>query len=247
MIKTPPESSNINNVITFGINTSQEQGSIDNNSSSATNETASSGNGNNNVVAETVSDDLQFVNPLPISLVDNTHETIPRKDDSCVWAKDVHVDNYTIIEGNTGRSAKLGAYVVWTIQIQILTPEDEEDEEQEEEQNDLCNLTEDDACNGRWSLHAPRHEGHKHKYQGTNVITIHKRYSEFVSLRQRLWYAFPQQRKGIPELPPKSVVSKFRESFLESRRKGLEYFLLTILLNPVFAQSPIVKDFVRKK
>ena len=79
------------------------------------------------------------------------------------------------------------------------------------------------------------------------VITIRKRYSEFDKLRQQLKFAFPNRLHQIPELPPKSVVSKFRISFLESRRRGLEYFLLCILLNPVFSGSPIVKKFVRAK
>lgn len=65
----------------------------------------------------------------------------------------------------------------------------------------------------------------------------------------------------IPELPRKSVVSRFRPKFLEARKRGLNHFLKCelpsqtailgtdtisscILLNPEFASSPVLKDFV---
>ncbi len=67
----------------------------------------------------------------------------------------------------------------------------------------------------------------------------------------------------IPALPSKSVVSRFRPRFLEARQRGLNHFLKyaadlervwmtsliefcssCILLNPEFAASPILKDFI---
>ncbi|GAA89293.1 PX domain protein [Aspergillus luchuensis IFO 4308] len=56
-------------------------------------------------------------------------------------------------------------------------------------------------------------------------ITVRLRYSEFDDLRQRLVASFPHAKNALPPLPPKSVIFKFRPSFLESRRVGLEYFL----------------------
>ena len=56
-------------------------------------------------------------------------------------------------------------------------------------------------------------------------MVIRKRYSEFVDLRERLIEAFPDFEAAVPELPPKSVISKFRPRFLERRRSGLQYFL----------------------
>ncbi|KAL5336741.1 Phox homologous domain-containing protein [Aspergillus crustosus] len=75
-------------------------------------------------------------------------------------------------------------------------------------------------------------------------ITVRMRYSEFDDLRLKLVASFPNAKNALPTLPPKSVLYKFRPSFLESRRVGLEYFLNCILLNPEFSSSPIVKDFL---
>jgi len=64
-------------------------------------------------------------------------------------------------------------------------------------------------------------------------IKVRRRYSDFVALRSQLCIAFPHHgRLNIPVLPPKSYVSKFRTPFLEKRRRGLEYFLASIVLNP---------------
>ncbi|OJJ88789.1 uncharacterized protein ASPGLDRAFT_42389 [Aspergillus glaucus CBS 516.65] len=75
-------------------------------------------------------------------------------------------------------------------------------------------------------------------------IVIRMRYSEFDTLRRQLLLAFPHAKNALPALPPKSVLFRFRPSFLESRRIGLEYFLNCVLLNPEFSGSPIVKDFL---
>ncbi|EXJ74039.1 uncharacterized protein A1O5_02333 [Cladophialophora psammophila CBS 110553] len=76
-------------------------------------------------------------------------------------------------------------------------------------------------------------------------MTIRKRYSEFDELRAKLVKAFPQSTKSsLPPLPPKSAIYKFRPKFLEKRREGLAYFLNCVMLNPEYAGSPIVKDFI---
>ncbi|EHY53841.1 hypothetical protein HRR83_004485 [Exophiala dermatitidis] len=76
-------------------------------------------------------------------------------------------------------------------------------------------------------------------------MTIRKRYSEFDELRRKLIKAFPQSNKTtLPPLPPKSAIYKFRPKFLEKRREGLAYFLNCIMLNPEYAGSTIVKDFI---
>jgi len=56
-------------------------------------------------------------------------------------------------------------------------------------------------------------------------MNIRKRYSEFDDLRCRLMRTFPNFEAAVPELPPKSLISKFRPRFLEKRRAGLQYFL----------------------
>jgi hypothetical protein len=76
-------------------------------------------------------------------------------------------------------------------------------------------------------------------------MTIRKRYSEFVDLRHRLAKNFPQStKKSLPALPPKSAFYKFRPAFLEKRRQGLAYFLTCVMLNPEYASSDAVKDFI---
>ncbi|KAL7273992.1 hypothetical protein RUND412_003127 [Rhizina undulata] len=75
-------------------------------------------------------------------------------------------------------------------------------------------------------------------------FSVRKRYSEFAELRDQLKETFPRSLASLPALPPKSVVSKFRPEFLEARRQGLSYFLTCILLNPEFAGSPLVKEFL---
>ncbi|KAF1959055.1 Phox-like protein [Byssothecium circinans] len=75
-------------------------------------------------------------------------------------------------------------------------------------------------------------------------MKIIKRYSEFDDLREKLVKSFPHAAASMPPLPPKSVVSRFRPRFLERRRVGLAYFLNCVLLNPEFAGSPVLKEFL---
>ncbi|KAI6782279.1 uncharacterized protein J7T54_008365 [Emericellopsis cladophorae] len=77
-----------------------------------------------------------------------------------------------------------------------------------------------------------------------SYMHIRKRYSEFHDFRERLILSFPTFEAMIPQLPPKSVISKFRPKFLEKRRAGLQYFLHCVLLNPEFSGSPVLKDFL---
>ena len=58
----------------------------------------------------------------------------------------------------------------------------------------------------------------------TNSLRLY-RYSEFDQLRTDLVRAFPHAEAMIPELPRKSVVSRFRPKFLEARKAGLSHFL----------------------
>ncbi|KAF1992608.1 PX-domain-containing protein [Aulographum hederae CBS 113979] len=75
-------------------------------------------------------------------------------------------------------------------------------------------------------------------------ITLRKRYSEFDKLRKNLLRTFPLSEAAIPELPRKSVISRFQTKFLEQRKEGLEHFLTCILLNPEFSSCPVIKDFL---
>ena len=76
-------------------------------------------------------------------------------------------------------------------------------------------------------------------------MTLRKRYSEFVELREKLLKAVPHSSKAaLPLLPPKSAIYKFRPKFLERRRLGLEHFLTCVLLNPEYSGTVVVKNFI---
>ncbi|KAL1304012.1 hypothetical protein AAFC00_000453 [Neodothiora populina] len=133
--------------------------------------------------------------PPPIQLEDHSDED--HELGRACWAKQVTIEEYTIVGGGSVTGA--GAYVVWICTVETLKG-------------------------------AP--------------FTIRKRYSEFDTLRENLVRAFPHSAASIPELPRKSVISRFRPKFLEQRRAGLSHFLNCILLNPEFSGSPLVKNFV---
>ncbi|KAF9147943.1 hypothetical protein BG015_010345 [Linnemannia schmuckeri] len=46
--------------------------------------------------------------------------------------------------------------------------------------------------------------------------------------------------RGMPKLPPKKVVGKFRPTFVEKRRRELEYFLEWVVAHPIMGDSPVV-------
>ncbi|KAG6003487.1 hypothetical protein E4U43_000915 [Claviceps pusilla] len=77
-----------------------------------------------------------------------------------------------------------------------------------------------------------------------SYMNVRKRYSEFDDFRTKLVKTFPHFEAAVPALPPKSLISKFRPTFLEKRRIGLQYFLNCILLNPEFSGSPVLKEFL---
>ncbi|KAL6451312.1 YPT35 Endosomal/vacuolar adapter protein YPT35 [Candida maltosa Xu316] len=80
-------------------------------------------------------------------------------------------------------------------------------------------------------------------------IVIYKRYTEIQQLRHDLLKIFHGDVTiNIPELPPKDNLSFDRllmsRNWLEERRKGLQWFLSNVLLDPVFQKCNVVKDFV---
>ncbi|KAI9306644.1 Phox homologous domain-containing protein [Cunninghamella echinulata] len=75
-------------------------------------------------------------------------------------------------------------------------------------------------------------------------ITVRKRYSDFVEIRQRLVKQYPHLKSSIPKLPPKKVVGKFTPTFVEQRRRDLEYFFKYIFLHPTLGSSTVVKQWI---
>ncbi|OBA24516.1 Phox-like protein [Metschnikowia bicuspidata var. bicuspidata NRRL YB-4993] len=81
-----------------------------------------------------------------------------------------------------------------------------------------------------------------------SLILLYKRYSDIEKLRNALTKAYKDD--VFPVLPPKDTFSLLRawqlESWLEHRRKGLQWFLTNTLLNPKYQHDPIITDFVLK-
>ncbi|KAG5355467.1 PX domain-containing protein [Yarrowia sp. C11] len=83
------------------------------------------------------------------------------------------------------------------------------------------------------------------KYGGR--IILRRRFSEIYDMREALKQEFPQHKMEIPQLPAKSMFQHFNKTFLQSRRRGLEYFFQCVFLNPLFASSKVLKEFAETK
>ena len=101
--------------------------------------------------------------------------------------------------------------------------------------------------------------------EGT-VIHALKRYSAFAQLYARLRATLPvsicahiyssrmsdnhpvpsqrNQQPFIPSLPPKFPLAKFRPTFLDRRRRLLQYWLCAILLHPEIGGCEAVREWV---
>ncbi|ODV84027.1 hypothetical protein CANARDRAFT_9024 [[Candida] arabinofermentans NRRL YB-2248] len=73
---------------------------------------------------------------------------------------------------------------------------------------------------------------------------IRKRFNDFIELRGKLLKY--QRETVIPELPPKTMIfqDRFNVTFLQKRRKALEYWISSVVLNPVLGGKEEVKRFV---
>ncbi|KAI5967921.1 YPT35 [Candida margitis] len=84
---------------------------------------------------------------------------------------------------------------------------------------------------------------------GYSSIVIYKRYRELLQLYNDLQQYYKGQSDiVIPRFPPKDSFSFERlvmsRNWLEDRRKGLQWFLSSVLLDPVLQKGPVVKQFV---
>lgn len=79
-----------------------------------------------------------------------------------------------------------------------------------------------------------------------SLILLYKRYSDIEKFRHQLMCTFPGEE--LPPLPPKDSFSLSRlwlsELWLESRRRGLQWFMTSVLLNPKFQHSEVITKFV---
>lgn len=79
--------------------------------------------------------------------------------------------------------------------------------------------------------------------RGTKIIA-RRRYNDFVKFKDQLNSLY-SQATYIPELPPKTYFyqNRFGAHFLEKRRKSLEFWLNSVILNPKLSATPEVKNF----
>lgn len=77
-----------------------------------------------------------------------------------------------------------------------------------------------------------------------SLITLYKRYSDLEKFRNELVQVFGD----VPPLPPKDSISWARVAllpqWLEHRRKGVQWFLSNVLLDPKYATNSLVREFI---
>lgn len=71
----------------------------------------------------------------------------------------------------------------------------------------------------------------------------YRRYSDFLVLRNQLINRLPGCL--VPPLPPKKIIGKFSDAFIESRRKMLSYFLRELVNHRHFYTSEEFNLFIR--
>ncbi|KAJ1942284.1 hypothetical protein EC988_006533, partial [Linderina pennispora] len=81
-----------------------------------------------------------------------------------------------------------------------------------------------------------------HLSAGGNV-TVMRRYTDFVVLREVLCERYRTFRKRIPHLPHKQAFGKFDDQFLKKRESGLQFFLAYVVLHPVIGASTVVRQW----
>jgi len=79
----------------------------------------------------------------------------------------------------------------------------------------------------------------------STTIHTHKRYSAFVELYKALRRSLPPHLQHfVLELPPKSPLSRYRPAFLDDRRRRLQHWLSTVLLQPEIGSCQAVRWWV---
>jgi hypothetical protein len=76
-------------------------------------------------------------------------------------------------------------------------------------------------------------------------IVVKKRYNQFAALRKQLVAQYGKS-VAVGKLPPKSAFweDRFDGEFLEKRRRRLEYWANSVVLDPLLGAAPAVRQFV---
>ncbi|XP_037573916.1 uncharacterized protein LOC119456294 isoform X2 [Dermacentor silvarum] len=73
--------------------------------------------------------------------------------------------------------------------------------------------------------------------------TVRRRYSEFIYLKSLLKELQPSLTP--PRLPPKTLMKRFDDKFIEDRRAGLESFLRNVLTEPLYLSNKSLHLFIQ--
>jgi hypothetical protein len=74
------------------------------------------------------------------------------------------------------------------------------------------------------------------------MITVSRRFSDFVKFRQALTNLFAPL--VIPQLPSKQIYGTLQPEFIEGRRRDLQNFLKTVVKHPVLRASAVTTSFL---
>ncbi|CAM9011415.1 unnamed protein product [Wickerhamomyces anomalus] len=159
---------------------------------------------------------LKYLPPVPIQMVDNEEEGEECTNNEHEAANQQH--SQAINNGNTSKQH----LHTWASDVRIGD----------------CTIVTGSGAGQKfavWSINIETSKG--------GHIHLLKRYSEFDELRNKLVQSYPDHITEIPKLPPKKAFGNLKNDFLVKRRKGLEFFISCVLLNPVLSNSDIVKRF----
>lgn len=76
----------------------------------------------------------------------------------------------------------------------------------------------------------------------TQHAMVERRYTEFIHLRQYLLYNFPGAI--LPEAPPKTTMSRYKEEIVNERTRKLQYLLQYIMLDERLSKLEAVQNFL---
>lgn len=78
--------------------------------------------------------------------------------------------------------------------------------------------------------------------KGTEPTTLYKRYSEFLTMHEKLSKMFPRFDIRIPH--KRRLGNNFDEKFIQARKMGLGEYLSSIVKNPIYVDTPPVREFL---
>ena len=181
---------------------------------------------------------ISHLGPGTIQLEDHSEEQ-HEQSQGC-WARSVTVDDYTVVSGPSG----IGSFVTWHLTVSTLKGGDMSIRKRyvlllllfssrlisyhvhtiRTFSMSYASVDGPSTCLALIS-HSCTLDAVATKQFGSDVADIISRYSEFDRLRENLVRSFPHAEGSIPQLPRKSVVSRFRPRFLEQRKNGLSHFI----------------------